>query len=521
MIEKRPLHPLLFSIYPVLYLFSRNISELHVAELWFPLIVAVGLGMAGWIALRFILRNTEKSALLLSLFILFCFGYGAVKEAFQETVFGGLEIGRSRYLLLVWLLSIATGAWMVAKLRRGIKVITVTLNVCSIVLILFPLSTITIYELKYRDHGGDNKTEHRLELPLIDQTRNRPDIYYFIFDRYANSGSLQESYGYDNTKFLNELRARGFYIAERSHANYSVTFLSLSSIFSLDYLKLPPGRKGIFPDDRTAFYEFFQQNKVMDGLKTGGYKIIHLGSWFKLTRKLRVADRNINYFKINLPGLLELWFRSSPFNPVVRKLIDSENEDRLRIKYEAELFDSIPGMAGPKFVFGHFLLPHPSYLFDSSGALPTPSQIRQRGDRNNYIQQLEYTNKLIIGLIDKIVEKSQTPPVIVVQSDEGPYLYADEKTRPYDIKAIEKRTGIINALYLPEGDTVGLYPGITSVNTLRWLCNKCFGMNLPMLEDRVYYVPNVKQPFTVVDVTDLLKAKEIEGNEKVIKTPDK
>ena len=61
---------------------------------------------------------------------------------------------------------------------------------------------------------------------------DRPDVYYVILDRYANSWTLANLYGYDNTPFLEALRERGFYVADEAWANYFKTAFSVSS--SLD-----------------------------------------------------------------------------------------------------------------------------------------------------------------------------------------------------------------------------------------------------------------------------------------------
>ncbi len=58
---------------------------------------------------------------------------------------------------------------------------------------------------------------------------DRPDVYYFIFDRFASAETLREHFGYDLTPFLDALRERGFYVAEDSWANYLKTPLSLMS----------------------------------------------------------------------------------------------------------------------------------------------------------------------------------------------------------------------------------------------------------------------------------------------------
>jgi len=62
-----------------------------------------------------------------------------------------------------------------------------------------------------------------------------PDIYYIILDQYPRYDVLEEKYGFDNSEFNNHLTELGFYIADRSFSNYSLTELSLASSLNFQY----------------------------------------------------------------------------------------------------------------------------------------------------------------------------------------------------------------------------------------------------------------------------------------------
>jgi len=57
-----------------------------------------------------------------------------------------------------------------------------------------------------------------------------------VLDRYANVGTLAEVYGFDNSGFLNQLGAEGFYVANESCANYVRTSESLASSLNMEYI---------------------------------------------------------------------------------------------------------------------------------------------------------------------------------------------------------------------------------------------------------------------------------------------
>jgi hypothetical protein len=79
--------------------------------------------------------------------------------------------------------------------------------------------------------------------------------------------------------------------------------------------------------------------------------------------------------------------------------------------------------------------------------------------------------------MDTLISESDTPPIIVLQGDHGPWLQTKEK-----------RLRIFNAYYLP-GNNDKLYSKITPVNTFRLIFDTYFGGNYDMLPDVSYFSP--------------------------------
>lgn len=172
----------------------------------------------------------------------------------------------------------------------------------------------------------------------------------------------------------------------------------------------------------------------------------------------------------------------------------SAPKQRTAILETFEKLADVPYMKGPKFVFAHILLPHRPYRFDSNGELLTAALRRQRTSDENYINQLKFTNTKIMWLVSEILEKSSNPPVIIIQSDEGPRardvsfekLIPKHKKMQRDMIEITLRFNIINAYYLPGVDSTVLYPNITPVNSFRIIFNQYFGTDFELLEDKSY-----------------------------------
>lgn len=163
----------------------------------------------------------------------------------------------------------------------------------------------------------------------------------------------------------------------------------------------------------------------------------------------------------------------------------------------------------PKFVFVHIIAPHPPFVFDQVGNPIQPDWEYTIFDYNkatrgifNYIEgyreQLAYINQLTITTIDKILETSPSPPVIILQADHGPgSLYGST----VETSCLKERLSILNAYYLPSGNTGVLYPSITPVNTFRVIFNTYLGTQLELLADIIYFSPSADR-YGFINVTD-------------------
>src|SRR5690606_22276416 len=102
------------------------------------------------------------------------------------------------------------------------------------------------------------------------------DIYIVVFDGLARPDVLASLYGFDAKPYLEKLTARGFEIAEGATANYSITHLSLASMFSMSY----PLTEGSTPnpndfDVLEATIEV--KNPYVTALRSLGYNYVHGG----------------------------------------------------------------------------------------------------------------------------------------------------------------------------------------------------------------------------------------------------
>jgi hypothetical protein len=137
----------------------------------------------------------------------------------------------------------------------------------------------------------------------------------------------------------------------------------------------------------------------------------------------------------------------------------------------------------PKFIYAHFLMPHPPYLYDSAGKT-MGEQVHKPGAgsvKKDYIGFLKYTNNKLLSLVDFIFRNSSKPPVILLASDHGFRQFEKKAPEPYYFMNL-------CAVYLPNKNYKLFYNGITSVNYFRAILNAQFNQRLSFLPDRTIYV---------------------------------
>jgi hypothetical protein len=501
------IHPFLFALYPILALYVHNIDELLLNEAFLPVIITVGMVAIFWFLLQRRMKDIRKTGLLVSLLIVFFFSYGHVYNLLQNTVGDGFGILRHRYFLPLWCF-LFFGIWFyVVRTRRDVRNVSNFLNISTALLVVFSLATIGIYESKRQSGQRVVETAEQIETEMLDSlaVEHFPDIYYIIFDRYASSSTLREFYGFDNHEFLNYLSEKGFYIGFQSRCNYPSTYLSLASSLNMEYLHYLASEVGETSRDKTVVFKKLQDYNVWRFLKARGYTFVHFESrWGWAGRRNRYADINIKAgFTSDFSWLL--LYETTIARAFFERYFPDTRRTRILNKFEK--LAQIPAIEEPTFVFAHMLVPHPPFIFDRNGNPPTAASIAKGSPKQNYVNQLIFTNTKIEELVDQLLSESKRPPVIILQSDEGPrvaksYHEESEHIDKMGDDVLEIRARILNAYYLPGVDKSVLYESITPVNTFRLIFNLYFGTDYDLLPDYTYISQDAQHPYIFINITD-------------------
>ncbi len=517
--------PFLISLYTVLFLYSKNEPEYRPMVVVVPIIIALGFAGVLFFALRFILKNSGKAAVLASAISFISLSYGRFFE--EENNFSihffvhnipsqaaiSLLLAIGFLVLLVFLI----------KTKKNLLIANKMLILISLVLLIFPFFNIVSYEIKTKRLLRNEPETEKLKLNPVKFSGPKPDIYYIILDRYDGQRALQEQLHFDNSKFLTFLEKRGFYVPTNSTANFPKTFLSFAASLNMEYpFELTDQTNGGASSDQSIVTPLIRNNKIVEFLKNRGYKYVQVGSWWQPTTTNPNADISFYPPKKGYPfadeftsGFLNTTIAAPLFQVIFHDPTDVSTDPQNNIHRRAALYEfaqmsKVPAIKGPKFVFAHILLPHDPFVFDKNCNPISEKVVNTMSHQENYINQLQCANTKTQKMISDILSKSKTKPIIVLQADEGTFpmnspLPPDQAWGKANTQTLREKFPILNSYYFPDGDTSALYNNITPVNSFRVILNKYFDANLPLLPDTNYVFQDEDNYYKFIDVTSKVR----------------
>lgn len=486
----KPFHPVLFAVFPVVSLIANNIDLAPFSDAARSIVVIPGGAIALWLFLRIIVRHTGKSAILVSVFLGAFFSYGGYTLSDWQMfpvifLFAGLVV-------------------LFAMSERDFHALTRLLNTAAVITLAIPTLMIAYHFARDPFVNISDDESDLAPIEMTDKMKARkghtPDIYYIILDGYGRQDVLQEIYHLDNTPFLDFLREQGFYIAEKARTNYCQTLLSLGSSLNYSYLDSFIDRNEIRDSgDRGAIRWAVANNRVFQFLKLFDYDVVTFSTGYSGT-EFTNADR---YIEPKL-AFSEFEYVLLRYTPLLRIFSLSTSRftyglHRRRIRFSFDKLMDVPEMDSPKFVFAHFISPHPPFVFTKEGDPIDPvepyfsfhdgshfinHQITQSAYHQRYAEQLQFLNTKLREVIATIRQKSPEA-IIVLQGDHGPgSMLSWESMAETNLK---ERLAILNAYYLPGSGKDLLWEDISPVNTFRVIFNHYFGAEIPYLYDFSHY----------------------------------
>lgn len=506
------LHPFLFTLFPILSLYTDNLGEIPFVAIIRAMVVGLACVGVLLVLLRWLLKDWNRAGVVATLEVLLIFLFGHTYNTL------GHSLSLPPVLLgLAWGALLGAGAWLALRQMPShtaeiTRIINITGGI-ALATCLYGVGAYGVHTLRVGEVRPVKAQAAAAVTPLPSPTptaipevatqpsvvgpepEQPPDIYYIILDGHGRSDVLNELFSVDNTPFINFLKKRGFTVAAQSRSNYNQTALSIASSLNYDYLDSLVTQSSE-TNDRGALNALINDSAVQRFVKAQGYRTVAFNNGFPATEMVKADTfyqdpQALNNFEMTLIS------GSLAQEELTPAILDSY---RQRIQWaEGELEQMVADQSDPrpKFVFAHFILPHPPFVFNADGSarmsLDGGDGSAYTGTREDYYQgyreQVQYADVLAEKMIAAILDHSIRPPVIIIQGDHGSGLDLDWTSQ--ENSCLRERFSILNAYYLPQkvrpnkaSPSVQPYQAISPVNTFRVVFDTYFDAHLPLLPDR-------------------------------------
>ena len=459
--KKFPVYPILLAVFPILSLWAANLLYVGVTATYRSFLVILLGTFLLWGILAAVFRDVHKSALITSLAGVLFFSYGRLYPVIEDVSLLGFNIGRHRYLVLAFGVILFLLAWRIVASKKDFSKINSLMLLVGVGLVALPVFQITSHYIRQAgfaaSQNGDQLTTQRTQPDVVTLTPPAdgvlPDIYYIILDSYGRADVLKDCFQYDIQPFLNGLESEGFVTAERSQTNFTITDLSLTASLNMDYpqaLAVKPAQAS----DPAVLHEWAVHNTVRNSLEKIGYKTVAFDSGYGVSQW---EDADVYYVRSS--GARWLLGGINPFEDMLlnttlgtivfqmdarlptalRVFLDGAHlEHRQRMLDIMDNLVKVPDNPEPTFTFVHILAPHNPFVFGPDGeyvSRNTPFTLNNDQDIKDgfvyisgYTDQVIYLNKRFSEIIDEIIQKSDVPPVIILQGDHGPSRWVTSTT---------------------------------------------------------------------------------------------
>ena len=531
-IKSKKIHPFLVGIFPILIIYSQNIGRVEITELFLPVIIIVGLTIGLYYFLKSILKNENKSAIIVTLILITLFSYGHIYYLLSDVMIDEFDIGQNRYLIPAFGLVLGISIFFIIRARRVFDNATSILNVISIVFIIVAISNVALVGAEITSCDKCSNQEFFYEARdfsdyfeshefSISENQELPDVYYLILDEYARNDALIEYHDFSNHELTEFLEKKGFHIAKNSFANYPMSVQSIPAIMNMDYINFLADEIGTevrnYKPLNGKNYGLYPNNMVIKNFKEMDYKIITFNTFALHLHENPLADKTFCHRdKFLLDNrLADVLARTSIFGYYIERWAEGELRQATLCAFEnfgnaGNVFDE------PVFVWAHVMLPHPPWIFGPNGEEITPGkpllitdnpEFRDSGwePKRQYIQQVQFANKKTIEVVENILENNRNA-IIIIQGDHGT-AWETNWMEPSKEDAWQRLRNF-DAIYFPDKDKRDLLlDDRTLVNTFRTVFNAYYESNYELLENKMYWGWNAK-PYYFEEMTQYLREKQ-------------
>lgn len=269
-----------------------------------------------------------------------------------------------------------------------------------------------------------------------------PDIYFLLFDEMMSPAALIHNYDLkEANSWKDSLKKRHFWVSDSTTSRFTETLESVQAMMNTD----------------TAAHTFalyktrnrIQQSEVYKTLEKAGYQLHNYSIFPMLNQEVKAGQ--IDYFdRINTFQSFVLsgtWVAKMKKN----KAENSRDSAHQQLMNQVENLSKTPSDS-PRFVYAHFMLPHPPFGLKRDGSFFSKEEVQQRTLTDLYLEQCLYAFRVGLSLSDTILANNHRPAVIILTGDHGfrVHYYGLKTTNP------EQANQVFHAVYSP--DSLSAYP---------------------------------------------------------------
>lgn len=475
-LKKIPFFLFLLAVFFCLHGYLENYGFINARELFFVGgEVLVGIAIFFGILYLFTRPNYRLAALICFFAGLWYLFFGAIYDWISS-------LPPMRFLLrfsyLIVLLVILTAAWTI-WLRKRKPLQEKMFFYLNVLLIIYCVYDGILLIAK----SASPAKQHAAGVPFNPGlARNKPNVYYLLFDEYPGYKSLKDSFAFANDSLYDYLHKKEFRVLP-VYSNYHFTLFSMSSILNMKYVDTGYVPMDITQHDFQQRINEIKEAEVVNVFKSMGYSFRNY-SIFDVADQHSVADQNsflpvhsvlitdkiLHNRLIRSTGWLlkkfPLWKRKYLFQHEA----NNKYSEKMLLKTAEEKKNS------PVFCYAHFMMPHAPFYRDSLGNYIPDELLEDELTRAGFLSYVKYTNTQIRSMLDKMIA-ADPGAIFVIMSDHGYRTYANQDSyEPFNYNNI-------CAVRFPGKNYLDLREKWSSVNFFRFLFNCEFNQQLPYLAD--------------------------------------
>ncbi|MCR4788455.1 MAG: hypothetical protein K5888_07710 [Lachnospiraceae bacterium] len=514
---------LVTTLYPILFLYFRNIYEARERHL--VLITLVYLVFSGLVYLvtRLIVKEPAKSAIIADIILVIVYNFEFIVSLIPNKIIGyvlatvfsvlilffGIKLAKkitpdsASKINLVWAITlialltmnmIPAFPHMVEKFISQMPSRGVVQSAESTTDVLTAQEDSSEEALEsgqdssggasenVQDAGSEEGSDGASAEPDIAEVlpEDYPNVYLMIFDEYGGSENLEHYYGFDNSKFLSDMQELGFNVSYNSYNLESPsTLTNIPNLLNLDYVVEHETEDQTYLEHlmNPYLYSFFRERGY--DINTASYTAFldNTQSTLKYDNKELYED-TISYFILKNSLFIHIYDLFIAPNMEGSGFASSSNSG----SYVIEAMEFYKGFVNagddkPHFNLGYFSCPHVPICFRSDGTPFTDAEL-EKDQYSCYIEYLQWTSSRILDIADTILE-ADPDSIIVIMSDHGSRL----KKLPEDDSLADPsyyKKNILNCVY-DRGENIDI-SGLSGINTMITVLNSEFGTDFEMKE---------------------------------------